>query len=53
MGKRKIDVSGLIKSDARRAVTYSKRKRGLIKKAIELSNLCGQDIYIAIFDKAK
>lgn len=53
MGKKKIDVTDLIESPSRRAVTYSKRKRGLIKKAIELSTLCGQDMFIAIFDKKK
>ena len=40
MGKNKVDVCGLVKSDLRRTVTYSKRKRGLIKKAIELSVMC-------------
>ena len=34
-------------------VTYSKRKRGLIKKTIELSILCGQDIFMVIFDREK
>ena len=36
-----------------RNVTYSKRKRGIIKKAIELSILCGQDIFMVIFDREK
>ena len=30
----------------------NKRKRGLIRKAIELHDLCGQEIMIQIFDKA-
>ena len=41
MGKRKIDVLGHIKDDKMRALTYSKRKRGILKKLIELSKLCG------------
>ena len=40
MGKKKIDVCGLIKNLNKRTVTYSKRKRGLLKKAIELSVMC-------------
>ena len=38
---------------AKRKVTSSKRKRGLIKKAIELSEMCGLDIFMMIFDKEK
>ena len=53
MGKKKIDVCGLINHEGRRTVTYSKRKRGIIKKAIELSRMCGQDIFMIIFDKNK
>ena len=40
MGKKKINVCQLIENVNARYVTYSKRKRGLIKKAIELSVLC-------------
>ena len=51
MGKKKVDTHILIHNGYCRKVTYSKRKRGLIKKAIELSRLCGQYICMTIFDK--
>jgi len=53
MGKKKVDVCKYIPNKMQRDVTYSKRKRGLIKKAIELSKMCGQDIFLIIFDKNK
>ena len=28
-----------------------KRKRGLIKKCVEISNKCNQDVYLVIYDK--
>ena len=34
-------------------VSYNKRKRGLLRKAIELSNLCKQDIFIVILDRER
>ena len=34
-------------------MALSKRKRGILKKIIELSSLCGQDIFMIMFDKEK
>lgn len=53
MGKKKLEAITKIMDKNSRNVTYCKRKRGLIKKAIELSMLCEQSIYLAIFDKEK
>jgi hypothetical protein len=53
MGKRKIDNFKLIENKIYRSVTYCKRKSGLIKKAIELSRLCGLNIYLMILDEDK
>ena len=53
MGKKKLETIDKIADKNSRNVTYCKRKRGLIKKAIELSRLCDQQIYLIIFDKEK
>ena len=55
MGKNKTPTLRikLVANKNQRNVTYSKRKRGILKKAIELSVLCAQDIYLVIFDKEK
>ena len=54
MGRNKTqNKCSLIEDEANRGVTFSKRKRGLIKKAIELSTLCGHDISLSIYDRAK
>ena len=51
MGKKKIEVFARIADKNTRNVCYNKRKKGLIKKAMVLSILCEQDIYLVIFDR--
>ena len=53
MGKRKITKFEEIENKVSKYVTYCKRKKGVIKKAMELSLLCGQDLMLAIYDKRK
>ena len=42
-----------LENDRDKQSTFQKRKRGVIKKAIELSMLCEQHIYLVIFDEQK
>ena len=53
MGKNKIDTTQKITDLMQRNVTYHKRKKGLIKKAIELSSLIDADIILIINYKEK
>lgn len=46
-GRQKIDIK-FINDKARRGVTFSKRKSGMLKKAHELSILTGADILLVI-----
>lgn len=48
-----IATISLIKNKIDRNVTFCKRKKGLIKKAMELSVMCDQDVALFIFDKEK
>jgi len=41
MDRKKIKAMKLIEDPSTRNVTYCKRKKGIIKKAIELSVICG------------
>ena len=36
-----------------RNITYCKRKRGIVKKAIEIANLCMLDVSLVLYDKRK
>lgn len=53
MGKKKIDKLKLIDNKMQRNVAFCKRKRGFLKKAIELSCLCEQKILIIIYDEER
>ena len=41
----------LIEDLVKRNVTFCKRKKGLIKKAIEVSKLCGKKVAVYILDE--
>ena len=53
MAKTKVELKGLIENLNSRRITYSKRKRALVKKAIELSVMCDTNISITILDKTR
>ncbi|KAK4563863.1 hypothetical protein RGQ29_006095 [Quercus rubra] len=48
MTRKKIQIKKIDKTTARQ-VTFSKRRRGLFKKAFELSTLCDADIALIVF----
>ena len=51
MGKKRIESMVMIEDYAKRNVTFCKRKKGIIKKAIEVSLLCDKEVAIYILDK--
>ena len=53
MGKRKYERIEKIENVNNRHVTFIKRTRGLLKKAIELSVLCDQDMFMYIYDRKR
>ena len=53
MGRRRLENIELLENINDRRVTYCKRKKGLLKKAIELSLLCDVSMFVFIYDKKK
>ena len=53
MGDRKIDKTQKIKAANKRNVTFCKRRRGILKKCIELSKMCEQKVFMVIYDPLK
>lgn len=49
MGRNKIKIEK-IKDDKIREITFIKRKRGVIKKAMELAILCDAEVFFAVAD---
>ena len=50
MARAKIERYDHIIDDQKRRVTLSKRKKGLLKKSIELSKLCSVKVFMLIYD---
>lgn len=47
MGKKKIEIK-YIKDEKKRRTTFKKRQFGLLKKARELSILCGANVHVSM-----
>lgn len=50
MGRNKIRIEKIM-SNRNRNITYNKRRKGLIKKAMELSLLCDVEIFLTLVNK--
>ncbi len=50
MGRRKIAIAK-IENERTRQATFTKRKRGLLKKAMEIAILCDCGVALTLFDK--
>ena len=53
MTRKNLTDNTPIENKALKNTTYCKRKRGFIKKAMELSMLCSQKISVVIYDSKK
>ena len=51
MGKKRIEKIMKIENAQQRKVCLCKRKKGLLKKAIELSLLCDLDVFTFVYDR--
>ena len=48
MGKRRIEKITRLQNDSQRKVTLCKRKKGVLKKLIELSILCDLKVFMVL-----
>ena len=53
MGKWKVDKRARIENKNQRNVAFCKRRRGLLKKAIEMSTMCGKRVFLVVYDPEK
>ena len=53
MGRRKVDKTKLIEDKGLRDTAFCKRRRGIIKKVIEMSSTCAQRIFLVAYDPEK
>mmetsp|Transcript_35839 Transcript_35839/g.54938 ORF Transcript_35839/g.54938 Transcript_35839/m.54938 type:complete len:136 (+) Transcript_35839:34-441(+) len=51
--KPKVEVPKFIKNKTQRNIAFCKRKRAFLKKAIELSVSCDQQMLVVMFDKSR
>ena len=51
MGKKKLENYDKIENDNKRLITLSKRKKGILKKAMELSKLCDLKVILYVYDE--
>jgi len=51
MGKKRIQTIQKIEDHKIRKITYCKRKKGLLKKSMELALLCDLKVFMYIFDE--
>ena len=48
MPRYKVDLTASIRDSKKRIMTFCKRKKELLKRAIELSNMCSLNIMLVI-----
>lgn len=53
MGRRAVDKTKKIESKNQRNVAFCKRRRGILKKAIEIARMCQQKVLMVIYDPDK
>ena len=53
LGKKKYETIAKIENTNNRNITWVKRMKGLVKKSIEMSILCDQEVYVFVLDKLR